>query len=450
MKKKSVLILVVLMIVLTLLAACNDKGNNVSIESSQDASEIDNSVAVNASGSISSVSNVSKNNNSATVSSIEPIKNETTIYLSVLGCTLTDNNCFVIVGKCEVGATITATTTGKQSVTATTDNGCYSVRFKKESKLTRVTIEAKGEITEKYVVDADPKIPTSDMWPIVGASGYNFFFQKMMPDFMQQNRLSNTQLTSLTTKIKSRVTALKDSSPDTEIIYMIVPSKASIYPELVPSDYKKGTSDSRLEQVNTALKAGGATVVDLLDVFSKHKDDENKLYWKTDSHWTDYGAYVAYDELFNYISNDFPAAAPRSFDDFTFKADYYNGGDMVYYMMMDQNIVKEYNYYRTPNFTMNSEITSVPRYKSSFYLMYNDAVVPAKTFNTKNSNLPDLYVMRDSYNTQMYDILADRGNTTIYKSMWDYTYNIKDINDNTPDYVIYIVAEWNIDSILKS
>ena len=56
--------------------------------------------------------------------------------------------------------------------------------------------------------------------------------------------------------------------------------------------------------------------------------------------------------------------------------------------------------------------------------------------------------MRDSFGTQVYDILAERMNTTWYKSMWGYTYDISDITAKQPDYIIYIVAEWNMDYIV--
>jgi hypothetical protein len=430
-----------------LLLACTLGFSSCKTATQDDTSSSEVSTAESVQNALSSTS--SKNTGSKS-SSLPPVTNQETEYLSVLGCTLTDKNHFVIVGKCEEDAIITATTE-KQNVISPADKGFFSVRLEKESTTTRVTLEAKGKIIEKYIYDAKPKYitPSDAMWPIVGGNNYNFFFEKMMPDFMQTNTLSDNQLTSLTNKIKNRVEALKTASPGTEIIYMIVPSKASIYPELVPEQYPKGTGKSRLEQVNEALQAGGATVINLLDVFNQHKNDEYKLYWKTDSHWTDYGAFVAYTELFNYISKKYSDAVPRKLSDFEFKADYYQGGDMIYYMGMDQKKLSEYCWYRTPKFDMNSTIASVERYRSPNYLMYSDGITPEMSFVTGNKKLPDLYVMRDSYSAQIFDILADRGNTTVYKPMWGFTYDISDIMSTQPDYIIYIAAEWNIPSIIQ-
>lgn len=439
--KKVFSVLLVLLFMLVFISCDTEKDN----ESGSTISEKDVSVSQISSDDSEKSESESEQKEEA---SKEPSEKEQTEYLSVIDCTLSDKNCFVIVGKCEEGAVVTAQT-DTQNVTSDSDSGFYSVRLKKESPNTQVTLTAKGNITEEITYDACPKVPTSDMWPIVSGNGYNFFFQKMMPDFMQTNTLSGGQIDSLTSRIKSRIDELKQVSPNTEIIYMVVPSKASIYPDLVPEEYAKGTGKSRLEQVNEALEAGGATVINLLEIFKEHKDDELKLYWKTDSHWTDYGAYVAYTELFNHISEKFPSAAPRKQDEFEFKKDFYNGGDMIYYLMMDQNVAQEYNCLRVPKFSIDRRIEGVERYKAPNYLMYNDALVPEHIFNTNHSELPDLYVMRDSYSTQMFDILAERGNTTVYKPMWGFIYNIYEIENYTPDYIIYIVSEWNLNSVIQ-
>lgn len=445
MKAKKVLIGVVLLSLtaLFLLAACDETTDNESAISGEQVSQDEES-----SNSSDNTANSDSENEISEEESLEPIVNEPTEYLSVIGCTLTDKNCFVIVGNCEEGAVITATTKN-QTVTTETDRGFYSVRLKKEDTKTRVSIEAKGEITETFTLDAQPKIPTSDMWPIVAGNGYDFFFQKMMPDYMQTNVLSNNQISTLTNKVSRRVNNLKTQLPHTEIIYMIVPSKASVYPERVPEDYRKGSGKSRLEQVNEALETAGAKVINLLEVFDNHKDDEYKTYWKTDSHWTDYGAFVAYTELFNYIKQKFPEAAPRKPIEFNFKADFYNGGDMIYYIMMDQNVAKEYNWHRLPKFELNKDIKSISRYRAENYLMYSEDITPEIVFETGRNKLPNLYVMRDSYSAQIFDILADRGNKTVYKSMWSFTFNINDIKRHSPDYIVYILSEWNIDAVIS-
>lgn len=416
----------------------SETSNNTSSETLSDTSS-DNS---------SEASSDTSSNNSSEASSDTSSKPDIVEYLTVIDCNLVDNNCFVIVGKCEVGAIVTATA-NNQTTKSSSDNGFYSLRFKKESGITKVTIKAEGMKTEKIEYSAVPKTIMYDpSFEVVGGNHYNFFFKKMIDDYTHNDILSENDILSMRKKLKNRISGLKLTCPNTEIVYMIVPSKASIYPELVPQDYKKGLGRSRLEQLHDIFRESGVEYIDLLDVFEKHKDDEKKLYWNTDSHWSDYGAFIAYRELFDYISRRFPAAAPYKQEDFNFIGDFYQGGDMIYYMEMDQNEAREYNYLREPKFDIHPGIKYISRYKSKDYLSYTDEMVPERMIQTYSPELPDLYVFRDSFSTQIYDILADRGNNTLYKAMWYNVYNINEIKYYSPDYIIYIASEWNLRSII--
>jgi hypothetical protein len=230
----------------------------------------------------------------------------------------------------------------------------------------------------------------------------------------------------------------------------------SVYPELVPEEYAPANGKTRLDLTIEALKNGGATVLDLKSVFAKHKNDKMPLYYKLDSHWADYGAYIAYTELFNHISQKFPAAKPRPVSDFKWNPKYYQSGDMSYYLATDrkeardfQENIKEFAYYRMFNVNVPISVTSSPRYVNTDKLSYHNLMTPEKTIRTNNSELPNCLVMRDSFSTQIYDILAERMNSTHYLGMWDYTWDNSRIYNEQPDYVIYILSEWNLDSIIN-
>ena len=234
---------------------------------------------------------------------------------------------------------------------------------------------------------------------------------------------------------------------DAEIIYMIVPSPMTTYPELVPDYYKKGTGMTRYEQVKQGLTEAGATVIDLKGAFAEHKNDEMPLYYKLDSHWADYGAYLAYVELFEHISKKFPKAAPRGIDEFSWTADYYTSADACLYLGIPQTEVKEYGYYREFDFPDPSNILSVPRYRG-MQLIYNDLTTEEKIFNNNNRELPSCIVYRGSYCAGIYDILAERMNRTHYMGMWSYAWQNYLIDSEKPDYVIYILTEWNMHEVV--
>ena len=97
---------------------------------------------------------------------------------------------------------------------------------------------------------------------------------------------------------------------------------------------------------------------------------------------------------------------------------------------------------------MPSQISSIRRYVSDRRLTYDPGTVQnQRTIQTNRPELPSALVMRDSYSSQLYDILAERFDTTWYKSMWDYTFSNNEMKQKKPDYIIYILVERNIDSI---
>ena len=136
------------------------------------------------------------------------------------------------------------------------------------------------------------------------------------------------------------------------------------------------------------------------------------------------------------------------------------GGDVSYYLeyydgTYRSNLpMKEYNVLRTPKFNMPSQIKNIKRYVSDKILTFNAANVQYwNLIDTNRPNLPSAVVMRDSYSTQMYDILAERFDVTCYKDMWSITTNPYDgdISYYKPDYVIYIIVERNLNLLqLKS
>ena len=370
--------------------------------------------------------------------------------ISLEAASFSEKPYFALVGRCSEGAVVTGEANG-ETVTSNSYHGWYSLRLKCTGKNVDVkisqTVDGK-QVGETLEYRIKPKTPSSDMWPTVTGGDYQFFFQKMLPDFQGQNIPSGGVLNNLAARVKTHLNMLRETNPNAEIIYMIVPSAMTTYPELVPSNYKPASGETKLDKVMAAITKGGGTVIDLKSIFQEHKNDEMPLYYKLDSHWSDYGAYVAYNALFTHISEKFPEAAPRPVSDFNWNEGYYNSGDMAYYLAMSQSKIKEYSYYRTFKDKVPASVTQFNRYDSATSLTYSDEMTYENTIVTDNSKLPNCIVMRDSYSTQMYDILAERMNRTIYCGMWGYRWDNWLIDNEKPDYIIYLIAEWNIDSIL--
>ncbi|MBM9513033.1 alginate O-acetyltransferase AlgX-related protein [Desulfogranum marinum] len=87
-------------------------------------------------------------------------------------------------------------------------------------------------------------------------------------------------------------------------IFMLVPDKQSVYPEYLP-DWVVPLGPSRYDQMVEAFQKEKFNFLELRPAL---KADRNLLptYYKTDSHWNEYGAYVAYHVLMDRMKEMYP------------------------------------------------------------------------------------------------------------------------------------------------
>jgi alginate O-acetyltransferase complex protein AlgJ len=98
--------------------------------------------------------------------------------------------------------------------------------------------------------------------------------------------------------------------------FVIAPNKESIYPEHLPTWVGSNVGPTRLDQLMAHLKSvPEVTVIDLRRSLIAEKKVA-ALYYKTDTHWTARGAYVAYREVMRVLATGFPALAAKSWESF--------------------------------------------------------------------------------------------------------------------------------------
>lgn len=105
-------------------------------------------------------------------------------------------------------------------------------------------------------------------------------------------------------KVARNITAIKNWCQKNNIKFelIICPNKQSIYSEYLPSNYSK-TADNRYDQLMKAVP----DLINLKNVFLTLKEQsKRKLYYKTDTHWNLFGAYLATKELYQKIKPFYP------------------------------------------------------------------------------------------------------------------------------------------------
>jgi alginate O-acetyltransferase complex protein AlgJ len=90
-------------------------------------------------------------------------------------------------------------------------------------------------------------------------------------------------------------------------IVVVAPDKQTIYPEFLPDQFAKPPTQSRLDQLIAHLRQthSPAQILDLRPALLDAKRHQ-QIYFKTDSHWNDYGALVAYQVILDAIQQALP------------------------------------------------------------------------------------------------------------------------------------------------
>lgn len=89
------------------------------------------------------------------------------------------------------------------------------------------------------------------------------------------------------------VNQLALNHPDVQLTFLLAPNSIGLYPERLP--WLASAYPQREVHNWIAERVGGSlNFLDGFDFLTAAKDDEKPLYYRTDHHWTTYGAYLAY------------------------------------------------------------------------------------------------------------------------------------------------------------
>lgn len=150
---------------------------------------------------------------------------------------------------------------------------------------------------------------------IVGLNDWYYFTgSNILQDYSGKDPLSDEELSSWVKSYRDKKKWLK--SKDIHYLFVAPPNKHTIYPEFVMEDWYRVQGKTRLQQLREVLtKNDKDTFIDLAPVLTAKKDDDI-LFYKSDTHWTDYGAYLGYQTLVQKLETIFPKSSFKK--DFTF------------------------------------------------------------------------------------------------------------------------------------
>lgn len=376
------------------------------------------------------------------------------LYMTIVSASAPDR--MVLGGSCVVGAEIHITGTPEEHVFRT-DDGSWLCEFEifgeGETEIT-VTQVHEDKVSAPLHVSAeyDPSVDFSShgIYAAVIGDGMQGHFVEQLDDWRGTNLLDASGKGKVKRSVREKVTFLNDYIDGAELVYVIVPNQMYVYPETAPAWEERSTAkETRKEQFKALAESEGATVIDLYDVMTAHKDDEFKLFHKTDSHWTDYGAYWGYHTLMTHVANKFPDAAPLEIEgNFRFYEKSVIAGDMMTHLEIENDLLSE-------NCTfvewLFEEENNPPLYMEGKNELDYTPIKDQQTRvnpNVGDRTLPSAMIIRDSFSTNIFGYLCNGFSEIHWRAMWDYSFKKADIKRAMPDYVIYLVAEKSLGNIL--
>ena len=244
-----------------------------------------------------------------------------------------------------------------------------------------------------------------------------------------------------------------------KFVIVIAPNKHSIYKEKLPNWMQydgKTITDNIVEQSN--LK--DINILDLRNIISNNKKDK-LLYFKTDTHWNNLGASIAYSETINYINNKFNLNLLKP--NYTIKDQFRPSGDLSSFLKINTILDEKYENSYILNFENNQEVCHGNIIKKAGVLekctkklnpimFINEQ--PQYMINDKIKDNKKLLLLCDSFGTATSELY----NLT-FNTIWKWHYGQINgeklsnfVEENKPDIVIYQIVERALynDSIVTS
>lgn len=268
----------------------------------------------------------------------------------------------------------------------------------------------------------------NDGWMFLGDS-----FSKVILESRGLLKFNKKQVNLIRNNVLSATNQLKEN----DIIYYlaIAPNKHTIYGDKLFNTSYNG--ETKKTQVHTALSAYNLELIDLGKGFDEIKE---QLFFKTNTHWNDLGAYYAYKNLMKSIDRDFINIKSVSLNEVNKEPRISWTEDLTKLLDIRVKEVGEKYTVKNPNSQKIESRLPIPdNYKRK-----------PETYESRyksSSNALKVLVFRDSFSTTMEKYLAESFGETVF--IWSSIIDKDLILEEKPDIVIHEIIERNIDILLN-
>jgi hypothetical protein len=166
-------------------------------------------------------------------------------------------------------------------------------------------------------------------------------------------------------------------------------------------------------------------VVDLRAPLLEAKARE-QVYYRTDTHWNDAGAYIAYRRVLDAAARQIPALRPAARDAFTSQVVNEPGGDITEMLGVRDNM-REQTAHLVPRAGWRARVVEPPDMSAGFEVGEVVTTLP-------DPKLPRLLMIRDSFGSGMIRFLSEHFSRAVY--LWRPDVDLDVVKAERPTLVI--------------
>jgi len=222
-------------------------------------------------------------------------------------------------------------------------------------------------------------------------------------------------------------------------VFTIAPDKPAIYPEYFDDRVRQLTPLSRTDQVFTATSDTGV-VVDVRQALLAGKS-QDRLFHKTDTHWNDRGAFLAYQQIIDAVHRQLPAVPPaRARSTFNATSRILSGRDLASMMGLKRVLSEE-------------DLLLVPRKGRGYVVVeprgsYATAGEGRIVTEIPGSTLPRAVVFRDSFTSVLAPFLSEHFSRVVY--LWQNNFDADEVLKEHADVVIEEIVGRHLHNFIPS
>ncbi len=194
-------------------------------------------------------------------------------------------------------------------------------------------------------------------------------------------------------------------------LFIVAPNKSTIYPEFLPARVRPLGKKSRLDQLIDYLQNhSDLSLLDLRPIMLAAKK-EHRVYRQADSHWNQYGAYLAYRQIMTALARFFPDAVPLPLADFEIREVERSGGDLAIMLSLQNSVYREKAIY------LESRVSRYAHKGKPLKEKYPG--VTQSVIESPRGELPHALMVHDSFAFRLKSYLSEHFSKIIYLRDWD-------------------------------